>query len=108
MKDRDVTCLVVVDTNGTPLCIVTERDIITKVCINDGPTSAVICKEILSTPIITIKSSSSTSIAAEMMIKNDVRHLIVIDDENKPYRYNYSTRPYKKKRIYSRRRQGGY
>ena len=84
MKDRDVTSLVVVDTNGTPLGIVTERDIITKVCINDGPTSTVISKEIMSTPIITIKSSSSTSTAAEMMIKNDVRHLLVIDDENKP------------------------
>ena len=38
----------------------------------------------MSTPIITIKGSSSTSTAAEMMIKNDVRHLLVIDDESKP------------------------
>jgi signal-transduction protein with cAMP-binding, CBS, and nucleotidyltransferase domain len=84
MKDRDVSSLVVVDTNGKPVGIVTERDIITKVCIKDGPTSTVISKEIMSTPLITIKGSSSTSTAAEMMIKNDVRHLLVIDDRNKP------------------------
>jgi CBS domain-containing protein len=84
MKDREISSLVVVDTNGKPVGIVTERDIITKVCINDVPTSTVISKEIMSTPLITIKGSSSTSTAAEMMIKNDVRHLLVIDDRNKP------------------------
>jgi CBS domain-containing protein len=82
MKDRNVSSMVVVDTNGKPMGIVTERDIITKVCINDVPTSAVISKEIMSTPLITIKGSSSTSTAAEMMIKNNVRHLLVIDDDN--------------------------
>ncbi len=84
MKDREISSLVVVDPNGKPVGIVTERDIITKVCINDVPTSTVISKEIMSTPLITIKGSSSTSTAAEMMIKNDVRHLLVIDDRSKP------------------------
>lgn len=84
MKDRDVSSLVVVDSNGKPMGIVTERDIVTKVCINDIPTSTVISKEIMSTPLITIQGRSSTSTAAEMMIKNDVRHLLVIDDRNKP------------------------
>jgi CBS domain-containing protein len=84
MKERDVSSLVVVDTNGKPVGIVTERDILTKVCIIDVPTSKVISKEIMSTPLITIKGSSSTSTAAEMMIKNEVRHLLVIDDRNKP------------------------
>jgi CBS domain-containing protein len=84
MKQRDVSSLVVVDTNGKPVGIVTERDILTKVCIIDVPTSKVISKEIMSTPLITIKGSSSTSTAAEMMIKNEVRHLLVIDDRNKP------------------------
>jgi len=82
MKERNVSSLVVVDTNGEPVGIVTERDIITKVCINDVPTSTVISKEIMSTPLVTIKGRSSTSTAAEMMIKNNVRHLLVIDDDN--------------------------
>jgi signal-transduction protein with cAMP-binding, CBS, and nucleotidyltransferase domain len=84
MKDRGVSSLVVVDMNSKPVGIVTERDIITKVCINDVLPSTVISEEIMSTPLITIKGSSSTSVAAEMMIKNDVRHLLVVDDRSKP------------------------
>jgi signal-transduction protein with cAMP-binding, CBS, and nucleotidyltransferase domain len=84
MKDRDVSSLVVVDTDNKAVGIVTERDIITKVCINNVPTSKVISKEIMSRPLITINGSSSTSAAAEMMIKKDVRHLLVIDDRSKP------------------------
>ncbi len=84
MKERDVSSLVVVNTGNEVVGIVTERDIIRKVCVNDVPTSVVISKEIMSTPLVTIKGSSSTSAAAEMMIKNEVRHLLVIDDQNKP------------------------
>ena len=80
MKDRDVSSLVVVNMNGTPLGIITERDIITKVCINDVRTSTAISKEIMSTPLVTIKASSSTSTAADMMVKNNVRHLLILDD----------------------------
>ena len=39
MKDMKVSSLVVVDVNCKPVDIVTERDIITKVCINDVRTS---------------------------------------------------------------------
>jgi CBS domain-containing protein len=84
IKDRDVSSLVVVDTNSKPVGIVTERDIITKVCINNVLAGTAISEEIMSTPLITIKGSSSTSVAAEMMIKNDVRHLLVVDDRSKP------------------------
>jgi signal-transduction protein with cAMP-binding, CBS, and nucleotidyltransferase domain len=35
MKDKNVSSLVVVDENGKSLGIVSERDLVTKVCIND-------------------------------------------------------------------------
>ena len=35
MKDKNVSSLVVVDTDRKPLGLVTERDLVTKVCIND-------------------------------------------------------------------------
>jgi len=84
MKDKNVSSLVVVDMNGKPQGLVTERDIVRKVCINDVYTSTVTNKEIMSAPLITIKSASSPSIAADMMLKNNVRHLLVIDNVNKP------------------------
>jgi CBS domain-containing protein len=87
MKDKNVSSLVVVDTNGKPQGLVTERDLARKVCINDVRTSTVTNKEIMSSPLIIINAASSPSIAADMMLQNNVRHLLVVDDKdnaNKP------------------------
>ena len=61
MKNKNVSSLVVVDANGKPQGIVTERDLVRKVCINDVRNSTVTNKEIMSSPIITIGSNSSPS-----------------------------------------------
>jgi CBS domain-containing protein len=84
MKDKNVSSLVVVDMSGKPVGLVTERDLVRKVCINDVRTSKVTSREVMSSPLITIKASSSTSTAADMMLKNNVRHLLIVDDGNKP------------------------
>ena len=87
MKDKNVSSLVVVDTNGKPQGLVTERDLARKVCINDVRTSTVTNKEIMSSPLITINAASSPSMAADMMLQNNVRHLLVVDEKdnaNKP------------------------
>ena len=82
MKDKNVSSLVVVDGEGEPQGLVTERDLVRKVCINDVRTSAVTNKEIMSSPIITIESKSSASEAVDMMLQNNIRHLIVVDKSN--------------------------
>jgi CBS domain-containing protein len=86
MKDKNVSSLVIVDMSGKPVGLVTERDIVRKVCINDIRTSTVTSKEIMSSPLITIDSKSSPSVAADMMLENNVRHLLVVDEgsANKP------------------------
>ena len=87
MKDKKVSSLLVVDREGKPLGLVTERDLVRKVCINDVRTSEVTNKEIMSSPLITIDSKSSPSMAADMMLRCNVRHLLVMDDNsdlNKP------------------------
>ena len=81
MKDKNVSSLVIVDGNGKPQGLVTERDLVRKVCINDVRTSTVTNKEIMSSPLITIDSQSLPSIAADMMLQNNVRHLLVVDDK---------------------------
>ena len=80
MKDKNVSSLVVVDVNGKPEGLVTEGDLVRKVCINDVRPSTVTTKEVMSFPLITIKASSSPSAAADIMLKNNVRHLLVIDE----------------------------
>jgi CBS domain-containing protein len=82
MKASYVSSLVVVDGEGKPQGLVTERDIVRKVCINDVRTSGVTNKEIMSSPILTIDSKSSASAAVEMMLRNNIRHLLVVDKSN--------------------------
>ena len=82
MKDKNVSSLVVVDEIGRPLGLITERDLVRKVCIHDISTSKLIIKEIMSSPLITIDSNSSASEAADMMLRNNVRHLLVVDSKS--------------------------
>jgi len=85
MKEKGVSSLVAVDADGRPRGLITERDLVRKVCVNDKPVSAVTNKEIMSSsPLITIKASSSASKAADMMLQYNVRHLLIIDNANKP------------------------
>ena len=78
MKDKNVSSLTVVDQGGIPQGLVTERDLVTKVCI----TSTITTEQIMSLPLITIDSKSSPSIAADRMLQYNVRHLLVVDTDD--------------------------
>lgn len=82
MRDTNVSSLVVVDGEGKPRGIVTERDIVRKACVNDVSTSKVTNKEIMSSRLITIDPDSSASTAVEIMLLNNIRHLLVVDKDN--------------------------
>ena len=82
MKEKNISSLVVVDANGIPQGLVTERDLARKVFINNVPANAVTNKEIMSSPLITISADSSPSVAADMMLQHNVRHLLVVDKNN--------------------------
>ena len=84
MKDKNVSSLVVIDENGKPQGLITERDLVRKVCIQDLPTSKITNKEIMSSPLITIESMSSLSEAIDTMLQNNVRHLLVVDNNRSP------------------------
>lgn len=85
MKDKNVSSLTVVDQGGIPQGLVTERDLVTKVCI----TSTITTKQIMSLPLITSDSKSSPSIAADRMLQYNVRHLLVVDtDDNDKLNFN--------------------
>ena len=83
MKNKNVSSSVVVDNEKRPQGIVTERDLVRKVCINDIRTSTITNKEIMSSPIITIEPNSSPSEAADMMLQYNIRHLVVVHDANR-------------------------
>ena len=87
MKDKNTSSLIVVDSSGKPKGLVTERDLVRKVCVKDVHTSKVTIKEIMSLPLITINPNESPSTAIDIMLQHNIRHLLVVDDKidiNKP------------------------
>jgi CBS domain-containing protein len=94
MRDNNVSSLVVIDdSNNKPIGIVTERDLVRKVCVNDtnsnssSSTSKMLIKNIMSSsPLVTIDATLPVEAAADVMIQNKVRHLLVVEnnDINRP------------------------
>ena len=82
MSDKDVSSLVVTDNNNKPVGIITERDLVRKVSVKDVNSSNILIKDILSSPLVTIDSKLTIEGAADIMVNNKVRHLLVIDNNN--------------------------
>ena len=80
MSDNNVSSLVVMDdSNSKPTDIVTERDLVRKVGVNDtsrsNSSNSMLIKNIMSSPLVTIDARLSIEAAADVMIQNKVRHL---------------------------------
>ena len=88
MRDKNVSSLLVIDdkNNNKPIGIVTERDLSRKVCVNDGSSKNTPVQYITSSPLVTIDSISEVGVAADVMLQNKVRHLLVVkgNDINEP------------------------
>lgn len=70
---------VVVTKQGTPIGIVTEVDILKRCCIGNTCTQAREAREIMSTPLITIKADAAIGEAAKMMTDKKIRRLLVTE-----------------------------
>ncbi|MGB8935954.1 MAG: CBS domain-containing protein [Candidatus Nitrosopolaris sp.] len=83
MRNSDVSSLLVVKDGSKAIGIITERDLVRRVCARDESSSNAIIHDIMSTPLITVDSSYPLHDAANVMIQKKVRHLLVVD-ENGP------------------------
>ncbi len=80
MTDKNVSSLVVVDMNNIPIGLVTERDIVRKACSREQLNCSTLrVSEIMSSSLVTIDSNATSEEAAELFLKNKIRHLLVID-----------------------------
>jgi len=79
MSNSDVSSLLVVK-GGNAVGIITERDLVRRVCAGNETSRNVIIHSIMSTPLITVDSSYQLLDAANVMIQKKVRHLLVVDE----------------------------
>jgi signal-transduction protein with cAMP-binding, CBS, and nucleotidyltransferase domain len=82
MSDHSVSSLVVVNDQGKAIGIVTERDLSSKVCIGERNARTTTVKEVMSFPLITVDSQAHPSVAIDIMLQNNVRHLLVVDNND--------------------------
>ena len=70
MRDKQVSSVLVIDNrDGTPIGIVTERDLSRKVCVGDRSSKELLASQIMSSPLITINSDLSPSYGSRSNVK---------------------------------------
>ncbi len=79
MVEYGVGSAVIMDGNK-PVGIVTEKDLIVKVVAKNKSPASVMVKEVMSSPLITIRPTTSVREAAEIMMKKGIRRLPVVND----------------------------
>jgi CBS domain-containing protein len=77
MKHKDISSLLVVDESGVYVGIVTEKDLVSKVCIHNKNSTEVFVNEIMSSPLVSIESKATLEEAAKKMVDNKIQHLLV-------------------------------
>lgn len=84
MVKNKVGSVVVVDFDGKPVGIVTERDILKKVTASNKPPREIAVQDIMSYSVVTIKTYDSietAAAAAAVMAKNKIKRLVVLEQD---------------------------
>ena len=80
MKENDISFLVIIE-NGKPVGVVSERDFVQKLCINNQSSSDVKISEIMSYKFRWVKPTTKIEDAIQKMLNNNIRRLLILDDE---------------------------
>ena len=80
MAKNTIGSVLITDSKNFPIGIITERDIIKKVCIKNILPNEISYRKIMSSPVITIKSYDSIETAAQKMTNNKIKRLPVLED----------------------------
>jgi len=83
MVKKKVGSIIIIDKSSHPIGIVTERDIVKRVCLKDVAASRIKLEEIISTPLITIMSYDSVDTASRIMVRNNIKRLVVLEEDNR-------------------------
>ena len=82
MRAANTSSLIVVDSVGIPIGIITERDLVGRVIAKDADSRRIMVKDIMASPVVTIDPRSSVESAADLMLQNSVHHLLVVENED--------------------------
>ena len=81
MLEKNVSSLLVVDKDGQAIGIITERDIARGVCTHDVLSKEFKVLHLMTSPLSTIDPNLSPEMAANLMLQDKVRHLVVKEED---------------------------
>ena len=83
MVKKRISSVIVIDKKTTPIGIVTEKDLVRRVCLKDISASRFTVEEIMSSPLITVMAYDSVDTASRIMTRNQIKHLVVLEEDNR-------------------------
>lgn len=83
MTEKRIGSVIVIDKDHTPIGIITERDLVKRVCLEKLNSSKVLVEEIMTAPLITIMTFDSVDTATRIMLSNQIKRLPVLESDNR-------------------------
>lgn len=80
MAEHNIGSVIVVS-GGKPIGVVTERDLVRKVCARDIVSSSVPISEVMSAPLIWAEPEMELETAVQRMFNNKIRRLPILENE---------------------------
>ena len=81
LKEKEIS-FVVVDKEGKPIGIVSERDIVRKIVADSNDAQATQLETIMSKNFKWVEPNASIESAVQKMLNNNIRRLVVLENEN--------------------------
>jgi len=78
MDKHKIGCVVIVNTKGKPVGIITERDVVRRV-VARKKSAQIKCREIMSSPLAIILADAKVDEAAARMGQRGIRRLVIMD-----------------------------
>ena len=79
MDTRDVGSIIVTDTKGNPVGIITERDLVKRVIAKNLFPNKVKAKDAMTSPLVVVEPDTDINDAAKKMSKSGIRRLVIMD-----------------------------
>jgi signal-transduction protein with cAMP-binding, CBS, and nucleotidyltransferase domain len=81
MRHKDISSLLVVNESDVHVGIVTEKDLVSKVCIHNKKSTEVFVNEIMSSHLLYIEYKATLEEAAKKMVDSKIQHLLVKNED---------------------------
>lgn len=83
LTKNKIGSVIVIDKENRPLGIITERDLIKRVCQENLNAEKVLVEDIMSTPLITVMAYDSVDTASRVMMSNKIKRMPVLESDER-------------------------